>query len=247
MVSLKTIFRRPPAPPKARGANRERGAKAPLLLQTASGFLVSQVQAPALVGERGVESIHELANLMVAGHFAEGRRGLAVCAAAEGSGATFVATNLAGAIARLGVQTLLIETNLRTPRLVEAVKPPVVGPGLSDYLLDTALVASDIVTEEVIPNLRVVYAGTHDPQAVDLLSNDRFGAFVAECLRDNTCTILDTAAANRSPDARIAAQSVGYALLVARRKRSFIEDVETLASQLSQDGVSTVGSILNGS
>lgn len=241
MSSLTSLFRR------TSFGVADQGAKGRVLAQTASGFLVSPSQAPAIVGESGIESIHELANLMVAGHFEEGRRGLAVCAAADGSGATFLAINLAGAISALGVKTLLIEANLRTPRLADAVKPPVSGPGLSDYLLDATLVPSDVITEEVVPNLRLVYAGAQSVHAVDFLSNDRFGAFVASSLRDNACTILDTAPANRSPDARIAAQAVGYALIVARRKRSFIEDIETLSAQLAQDGVSTIGTVLNGS
>lgn len=219
----------------------------PLAWSTSEGFQILQAKAPVIGKLAGTEMIQDLASLMVSGHFGQGRRGVAVCAATEGTGVSFVATNLAAAIAASGVNTVLVEANLRTPKLSEVIRPPIATPGLASLLRDPALALEDVVSGEVAPNLRLVYAGDVQAHDTDLIATTRFRDFMSSCLRGYACTVVDTPAANRSPDARSIAATIGYALIVARRRRSFIEDVEMLSAQLAEDGVVTIGAILNGS
>src|ERR1700727_2373564 len=61
------------------------------------------------------ESMRALRTHIMARHVQQGHRALAICAPTQGVGTTFVATNLAVALSQIGLNTLLIDANLRRP------------------------------------------------------------------------------------------------------------------------------------
>jgi Mrp family chromosome partitioning ATPase len=211
-----------------------------------SGFRFDPLRMPMVCSPVGVPSFVDLATLLTTGHVARGRRGLAICGAATGTGVSFVSANLAAAVAMSGVPTRLVEANLRSPSLADAIRPPQILPSLSDYLLDEEVGLLDVVHPDVISDLSITFAGARHAEASDLLTSARFASFAQACLRDSTLTIFDTAPANRAVDARVAAKEAGYALIVARRGRSFHDDVAMLSTQLAQDGVVIIGTVMNG-
>ena len=75
---------------------------------------------------RITELLRALRTHVMARHVSEGHRALAVCAASRGSGCTFVATNLAVALSQIGVNTLLLDADLRAPGIASALgfEPP---------------------------------------------------------------------------------------------------------------------------
>ena len=58
-----------------------------------------------------------LATELLVRHVDKGRRGLAVCGAASGAGVSMLAAGLALALAQVGVDTLIVDANLRQPSL----------------------------------------------------------------------------------------------------------------------------------
>lgn len=214
--------------------------------RSSSGYGFVEDALPIMASPWATPGVSELADLIIDGHLAGGRRGLVICAPAAGVGVSFVSANLAVALAARGVSTRLVDTNLRSPSLSSVILAPAPSPGLSDLLLEHDLTLSEILHADVLENLSVVFAGEKSERAADLLSMNRFSSFVRDCLRDSVCTIFDAAPSNRSADARVVAKQVGYALIVARRHRSFYDDVSFLAEQLKQDDVIVIGTILNG-
>jgi Mrp family chromosome partitioning ATPase len=242
---------KPPKPPKARkppkAAKAARGAQAKTegAWVTAEGYRFAERLAALDPARAGGDRVVALANEVLDQHVRFGRRGLAILGPARGTGVTFVATNLAIALAQAGVSTLLVDSNLSDPRLQELIAPPEPATGLQQLLGDPDLALLDVVRHDVLPGLSLLYAGPGDGEGDDGLIGDRFRALATECLRDFDCTIFDTPAANRSAGALAVAVSVGYALVVARRGASFAEDVETLIAQLAREEVYVVGSVLN--
>jgi len=177
-------------------------------------------------------------------HLMLGRRGLVLCGASMGTGVSFTAANLSATLAYTGVQTLLIEADLRAPTQAAAFDLGAGEPGLLQYLTADADRA-DIVTLDVLPNLSVVLAGGTAPDADDLLAGDRFRNLVRDCMRDYGCVIVDTPPANRFADVRTVAAAVGYAVIVGRNDFTYLDDVQLLSEQLNQVGVAVVGSIFN--
>jgi len=63
------------------------------------------------------EAIRGLRTHIMARHVREGHRALAICAASEGVGCSFVAANLAVSLSQIGVNTILIDANMRAPAI----------------------------------------------------------------------------------------------------------------------------------
>jgi capsular exopolysaccharide synthesis family protein len=182
---------------------------------------------------------------IMARHLEDGRRGLAMCSASKGTGCTFMAANLAVSLAQIGIKTLLIDGDMRTPGVQSLFRPLSETGGLKQSLTTPELHSHDQIHTEVLPNLSILYAGGVADNAQELLGSAPFTALIDRCLRDFEFTLIDTPPTNRCADARRIASVVGYGVIVARRNVSFINDVAALASQLQEDGAKVIGTVLN--
>lgn len=191
------------------------------------------------------ESIRVLRTHLTAQHLRDGRRSLAICAPSEGAGCSYLASNLAVALAQTGIKTLLIDANLRQPGIDQYFAPTQPMRGLYHFLADTTLNAGDVIEDEVQPNLSLMLAGGATPNAQELLGGAAFKGLIDTCVRDFDLTIVDTPPANSSADARRIASVLRYALVVARRGKSYVKDLRTLMDELNGDRVRVIGSYLN--
>src|SRR5206468_2981977 len=116
-------------------------------------------------------------------------------------GCTFVAANLAVSLSQIGLNTLLIDANMRRPGLDALIPPPTRVSGLSQCLASVDPNVGDYMQVDILPNLSVMYAGGATSHAHDLLAGDRFRNLIDYCRRDFDVTLVDTPPANRSSDA----------------------------------------------
>jgi capsular exopolysaccharide synthesis family protein len=191
------------------------------------------------------EAIRALRTHIVTQHVQGGRRALAVCAASAEVGCTFVAVNLAVSLSQIGVKTLLIDGDLRNPKVDGFIRPVRSSMGLQQFLASPDMDAAEVIEGEVMPNLSVLHAGGAAANPQELLAGSRFHDLMDICMRDFDLTIIDTSPANTCADARRIGNVTGYALVVARRHRSMVEDLKTLVAELEGDHVHVVGSVLN--
>lgn len=191
------------------------------------------------------ESIRVLRTHLIAQHLRDGRRSLAICAPAIGTGASYLSANLAVALAQTGVKTLLIDADMRRSGLKHFFTPSRPVPGLLDCLSNPEVSLRDTVLEDVQPSLSLLPAGSESASAQELLAGSAFKSLIDSCVRDYDLTIVDTPAANSYADARRIAAVLRYALVVACRNRSFVKDVRTLIGELTSDRVRVVGTYLN--
>jgi protein-tyrosine kinase len=212
--------------------------------------LASPVLSPSLVTlssplSVAAESIRALRTYVVGQHIDQGRRALAICGPSPGVGCTFVATNLAVSLAQVGLKTLLVDADLRAPSVQNVITPAVPSGGLSACLANAGAEYGDHIDYDVLPHLSLFYAGERAANAQDLLAREWFQDLLQRCMRDFDITIIDTPPANGSADARRISHVAGYSLVVARRNRSLVSDVKTLVTQLMDDDVTVVGTLLN--
>lgn len=191
------------------------------------------------------EAIRALRTRLAAQHLREGRRSLAVCSATAASGCTYVALNLAVAMAQAGVRTALVDANLRDPMIADLCGLPLGMAGLSDYLAGSAGSLGEIVDTGLMPNLAVIGAGDPPANPQELLSGARFRGLVDQLLREYDLTIFDTPPANVCSDGQRVATMAGFSLVVGRKHKAYVEDMKTLTKQLRADRSVVVGSILN--
>src|SRR6185312_15977685 len=173
-------------------------------------------------------------------------RALAICATTRGAGCTFVATNLAVALSQIGVNTLLIDADLRKPGVARAFGHQAVKADLQ-AALSAPVNFSDCVERNVMPNLSVMFSAGAVRNAQELLGSLRFERLMDFCLREFDATIVDTPPANIYSDARRISTVVGYSLIVARRNRSHIDDIKALVEQLHGNHATVIGTVLNDS
>jgi receptor protein-tyrosine kinase len=205
--------------------------------------VATNMQAIVAANSAAGESLSALRNFLISQHMQNGRRALAICAPHADSGCTFLATNLALAMAQAGVNTLLIDGNLRSPGVQHVFTTADNTPGLADFLG-----ADDdqppFVVANARPNLSIIYAGKAE-DASDLLARQKLKLLINESVRSFDLTIVDCPPGAHFGDARRLASLMRHALVVARRDHSFSSDIKTLVKELQADGTHVVGTFLN--
>ncbi|HEY7900237.1 MAG TPA: CpsD/CapB family tyrosine-protein kinase [Caulobacteraceae bacterium] len=227
-------------------AQRTGGAPARVAVASDATYEFSQSLA-MLAAPTGAtaESIRALRTHIVAQHIDYGRRALAVCAPNAGVGCTFTTINLAVALSQIGLKTLVIDANLRAPSFETFIKPSRHGKGLAQCLDAAEDNWLDCIDSDVMADLSVMFAGETVVDAQALLAKYRFETLVDFCLRNFDVTLIDTPPANSCADARLISKVVRYALVAARKDRTFVDDVKTLIGQLESDDVKVIGTVFN--
>ena len=133
----------------------------------------------------------------------EGGRFIVVTSTVPGEGKTAVSTNLSVTLAQAGHRVLLIDGDMRKPRVHE-VFSRAVSPGLSNLLVGNAA-ASEAIQESSTPGLWLMAAGTSPPNPAELLGSKRFKDFTAFLLQHFDWVIVDTPPVMAVTDASIAA------------------------------------------
>jgi chain length determinant protein tyrosine kinase EpsG len=191
------------------------------------------------------EAVRGLRSQIVMRTAAEGatRMALAVISPNRQDGRSFIAANLAVALAQLGGRTLLVDGDLRGPRqhLVFDLAGSV---GLSHILLGRSG-ASVIEPVASVPNLYVLPAGAAPPNPLELLERPAFGLLMRDMALKFDHVIIDTPAAESGSDAAVIAARCGLALLVARYQKVRLDALQALAASLAGGAAKLVGVATN--
>lgn len=191
------------------------------------------------------ESIRLLRTQIIAQHIRSGRRGLAFVSAVDNSGCSYLVANLAASLSQVGIKTLLIDANMRNPRIDQFFGLDPMAPGLSSFLSLQVARPERVVHANVLPSLSVMTAGPPVARPQELLSGSRFRDGTNTLLREYDLVLFDTPASNANADALTIGAAAGYALIVARRNYSYFNDVTTIIDQLAAARCPVIGSVLN--
>ncbi|MBL8298388.1 MAG: polysaccharide biosynthesis protein [Rhodanobacteraceae bacterium] len=141
-----------------------------------------------------------------------------VAPVSRGSGGSYVALNLAAALAFDETRSaVLIDCNLRSPVLHERLGVEPASGGLVDYLEGRVGALREIVYATGVPRLYLVPAGARREASGDLLGSARMRALLDSLRGDSTgvTVVLDSAAVASAPDARILSDLAELSVLVA--------------------------------
>ena len=234
-----------PAPREETGVATET-LPAPTVLRTAESAPISPMLTTLSQPlSAAAEAIRALRTHVLAQHIHAGRRGLAIGGPSLNVGCTYVAANLAVALAQVGLKTLLVDGDLRAPGIDKVIPPRIATGGLAACLAATDSRIGDYIDADLLPNLSVLFAGEPSANSQELLAREWFGDVMRQCLRDFDITIVDTPPANTSADARRISNIIGYGLVVARRHKSLVSDVRVFVEQLIDDHVTVIGTVMN--
>lgn len=170
-------------------------------------------------------------------------RALAVVSPERADGKTFFAANLAVTLAQLGGRTLLVDADLRGPRLHEVFGLGA-GAGLSGVL--SGRQQSNVIHPVPdIGTLHVLPVGVTPPNPLELVERPAFGRLLHELLSKFDHVIVDTPAAQRGADAGVVAARCGAALVVARRHQSRLGALHQLVGRLKDSPTLLAGVVVN--
>jgi capsular exopolysaccharide synthesis family protein len=205
--------------------------------------LITWQQKPSFVAE-GFRST--LTSIFFVGENGSRPRVLVFTSAHPSDGKTTVVSNLAIATAEIRRKVLVIDADLRRPRLHQIFELPN-DRGLSDLLREELSEdnTAGLVQETRIPNLHVLPAGQPTHSASHLLYSRNFAPLLAKFKNEYDMILIDTPPMLQMTDARVAGRLADAVILVARSGQTTRDAILAAKDRLSEDSIRVLGTILN--
>lgn len=172
-----------------------------------------------------------------------GGKTVAVTSTGPGEGKTIVAANLAVALAQCGQRVLLVDADMRKPRVAEVFGMEET-PGMSNVLVGHAQ-ASEAVAQSRVSGLWILPSGQRPPNPAELLGTRRFGDFLATLTTQFDWVILDTPPVMAVTDPALVAHVVTGVVYVVGSGMTSRHNAQRALEMLDGAGARFVGAILN--
>jgi capsular exopolysaccharide synthesis family protein len=130
-----------------------------------------------------------------------------------GEGKTYCSLNCAAALSQLGLRTLIIDADLRRPRLSKALVTDPKAPGLTACLSGRASLLQCCQPTK-IENLFVLGAGERVNRPAELLASGDLAALLSEAKLHFDRIVVDSAPVNAVSDTQLVAREIELVCLV---------------------------------
>jgi polysaccharide biosynthesis transport protein len=174
----------------------------------------------------------------------EKSRSVLVTSTSPHEGKTLVASNLAVALAQAGQRTLVIDGDMRRPRMHEVFEYAQ-EPGLSNVLVGDGDLGTAIRPTN-IPHLSFMPAGHIPPNPAELLGSKRCDALMNGLAERFDWVIIDAPPVMAVTDAAVLAHQAGGVLFVIGSEMTARTAAATAISQLLTAQGRLIGAVLNG-
>ncbi len=170
-------------------------------------------------------------------------RSLAITSSVPAEGKTWMAANLAFVIAETGKRVLLIDADLRKPKVADAYG--LVGAvGLTTVLID-AIPLRSAVQPWPRSTLEILPSGAVPPNPAELLASERMKEVIQEVVGIYDLVVIDTAPVQVVADATMIAQQVDSILIVADTTRVRRAQLAATIEALQRTDAHIAGVVLN--
>jgi succinoglycan biosynthesis transport protein ExoP len=173
----------------------------------------------------------------------QGSRSLLVTSTSPGEGKSLVASNLAMSLGQIGDRVLLIDADMRKPRVHEIFDVPQ-EPGLSNLLVGNAK-TSEALRKAGPSGLWLLPAGRIPPNAVELLGSQRFHEFLRSLAADFEWVVIDSPPVMAVADAAVVAHSATDVLFVVGAEMTARQAAQRAIERLQQARARMLGAVLN--
>jgi len=211
-----------------------------------AGSLMSGAQTFSI----GIEAFRNLRTSLIWSDGGESLKSLVVTSAAPGEGKTLTAANLAVTLAYDGLRVLLVDCDIRRPRVHGLFRLPR-SPGLMELLTTSrspsgeTLAPVEVIRNTSITGLSVLTCGALPSNAANLLSSTRMRILLQELQAQYDIIVLDTPPVLATADAGIVASLTDGVLLVVRAGTTDRNAAQRAHQQLANVGARVIGTVLN--
>ncbi|MEU4569259.1 polysaccharide biosynthesis tyrosine autokinase [Micromonospora sp. NPDC023956] len=202
---------------------------------------------PLIVGEAATsaraEAVRKLRTNLRFVDVHEPARIIAVTSALQGEGKTTLSCNLAITLAEAGWRVLLVDADLRRPRVADYLGLEC-GVGLTDVLLGDVEVG-DVVQPWGDRSMLVLPSGSNPPNPSELLGSKAMADLLLALRESADIVIIDTAPILAVTDGVVVAVQADGALMISQQGRTSRNQVARAAKALHSVSVRTLGCVLN--
>lgn len=170
-------------------------------------------------------------------------RSVVVTSPGPQEGKTTTLCNLGISIAQNGSKALLVDADMRKPRLHEIFNIENKN-GLSDFLCGRIEFVSSVKATD-IEGLSITNGGTHPPNPSELLSSQKMKYFIQEAERKFDFLLFDSPPVGMLTDAMIFSSMVDGMIMVIESSKTSKRTLARIYKLINSAGVRVVGIVLN--
>jgi len=169
-----------------------------------------------------------------------------VTSSTSGEGKSFVSANLAVTLAYAARKTIILEMDLRKPKIASIFELPDEHLGISDYLESDHLQIDNLIRPSGISGLDVMSSGTIQENPSELLEKVNLDNLIDILRRQYDFIIIDSPPIHLVTDALIISRVSDAALYVIRQGYTLKEELEFINEVKKENRFSNLNLIFNG-
>lgn len=161
-------------------------------------------------------------------------------------GKSFVSINLAVSLAATDRKTVILEMDLRKPKILKAFNLPNNKPGISEFLSSGISIDSIINPSGKITNLDVLGCGKIPIDPSELLENERLPELISQLKERYDDIIIDTPPLHLVTDAMIIAKLADVSLYIIRQGYTGKNELDFISEIEQSDKLPNMQIVFNG-
>ena len=146
-----------------------------------------------------------------------------------GEGKSFVTSNLATTLAYSSRKTIILEMDLRKPKISENFGLSSEHPGISEFLADEAADLSTLIQHTYIQNLDVMSCGTIQPNPSELLEKNKLDELIDELRGRYDDVLIDSPPLHIVTDSKIIARVTDVTLYMIMQGHTNKDELEFIS------------------
>ncbi|WKN45218.1 polysaccharide biosynthesis tyrosine autokinase [Tunicatimonas pelagia] len=172
----------------------------------------------------------------------DNRQVVSVTSTVSTEGKTFVATNLASIMAMSGRKTVLIDLDMRRPKIHFAFDADNSAKGMSTILIEKYTL-DDCIRHSKIDNLDFISAGAIPPNPAELIGSQKFADTLEELKNRYDLVVIDTPPVGLVTDGTLVMEKADVPLYVVRAdfsRKVFIKNIDRIQTTRKHENLSLI-------
>lgn len=176
----------------------------------------------------------------------KGNQAVLITSSSSGEGKSFVTLNLGITLALADKKTVILELDLRKPKLIRYLTKLPAENGITHYLIGQLEAGQIVQQSNLHPNLYYVASGPIPPNPAELLLSDRLKTLLEQLRRDFDYILLDTPPVGMVADALLLGEQADCSLYVVRHGHTQKSTLSLIHELYTQKKLPRLAVVYNG-